>query len=566
MAQSYSVQAVLSAVDKNFSSTMDKALSSVSKLGSNTSKTSSTVSGSGQKMNSTFKSVASAMGLVQIASKAFDVVKNSVGAAVNRIDTLNNSNKVFQNMGFSAKETKSAMKGLEASIKGLPTPLDQAVQGVQMVASATGDLGKSQQIWSALNDAILGFGGSTEDVERATLQLSQAFAAGKIDAETWNSMLDAQMGPTLKAIAKQMGLTMAELKDGLSKGSISVEQFQDALIDLDKNGGGGLASLHKIAMDSTNGISTSMANAKTAVSRGVAGIIAALDKALTANKFPTIAQMISQGGQIMESALQKVASVIPPIVNAIANLSHGLIPLAPLMKAVGVAVVALVAAFAGATKINSFLSLMKQLGSLLGAFASPVGIAVAAIAALGVAFYQMYTKSETFRNAVQKIMTAFGNTFGPIIQSAISAVGRFGESLFGAGGKADNLAKKIGDGIGNALNKINWDQVASVASQAFNVIGQAVKIVVTVIKSIVTAIGQVLEGFNSVSGAGAVWNILKTIISGVWTILKTIITTVQNVVEAFTGIQGAGNFWKALGVIIGSIAQIVSKLLADCKK
>lgn len=118
-------------------------------------------------------------------------------------------------------------------------------------------------------------------------------------------MLDSGLGPALNAIAKTMGKTTAQLKDGLSSGKISVSQFQDALVSLDKNGGGGLASLHQIAMDALGGISTSMANAKTAVTRGVADIIKAIDTGLAANHLPTIAQAISTAGSVIESVLQK---------------------------------------------------------------------------------------------------------------------------------------------------------------------------------------------------------------------------------------------------------------------
>lgn len=242
-----SITARLSAIDSGFSSGFNKAKRAVGDFSKSTQSASEKAQSAGQGMTSSFKSIVAAAGLIKLASKAFDVLKDSIGSAVARVDTLNNASRTFENMGFSTKQITAAMDGLKASIKGLPTPLDEAVKGVQMLAASTNDLGTAQQVYSALNDAIIGFGGSTQDVSNAIVQLSQAFANGKIDAQTWNSMMQSNLGPTLNAIARQMGITTAELKSGLSTGKISVKDFENSLIELDKNGGGGLKSLHQIA-------------------------------------------------------------------------------------------------------------------------------------------------------------------------------------------------------------------------------------------------------------------------------------------------------------------------------
>lgn len=72
-----SVEAVLSAYDESFSATLDKALKSINNLGRETQSTSQTVSAGGSSISSTFKSMAGAMGVVAIAGKAWDVVKEA---------------------------------------------------------------------------------------------------------------------------------------------------------------------------------------------------------------------------------------------------------------------------------------------------------------------------------------------------------------------------------------------------------------------------------------------------------------------------------------------------------
>ena len=104
-------------------------------------------------------------GIVQsVATRAFDTLGDSISTAVKRVDTLDNAARTFENMGFKAEDTTKSMKALKDSILGLPTPLDAAVRNMTLLASSTNDIGKSQKLFTALNDGIIGFGGTTEQV------------------------------------------------------------------------------------------------------------------------------------------------------------------------------------------------------------------------------------------------------------------------------------------------------------------------------------------------------------------------------------------------------------------
>ena len=251
--------------------------------------------------------------LLTIGNKAFNALSSNVDSAIKRIDTLNNSTRAFENMGFSADNTAKAMKNISKAIEGLPTALDDSVKNVQLLAASTGDLDLSVDLYKALNDAIIGFGGDANMANNAIVQLSQSFSNGKVDAQTWNSMINSGLGPTLNALAKQMGITTGELKNGLSEGKISVKDFQEGLIKLDKEGGGGLKSLETIVKDSTKGIGTSLANAKTAMVRGTAELIKSVDEMLKNMNLPTISEFITNAGTNMENFMKKVAAVLPEI-------------------------------------------------------------------------------------------------------------------------------------------------------------------------------------------------------------------------------------------------------------
>ena len=248
--------------------------------------------------------VGAVSGIVEsVATRAFDALGQSLQTAVKRVDTLDNAQRTFENMGFKAEDTAKSMDLLKKSVLGLPTPLDSAVRNMELLSSATNDIGKSQKIFTALNDGIIGFGGTADQVNTAVIQLSQAFAGGRVMAQDWNSMLNAGLGPALNAISREMGITQRDLKEGLSDGTISVGKFQDALIKLDEKGGGGLKSLQKIAKDSSKGIGTGIENMKTAIARGMANVL----KAIGTEK---ISDAISSIGAFFENNANKVIQFI----------------------------------------------------------------------------------------------------------------------------------------------------------------------------------------------------------------------------------------------------------------
>ncbi|MEM5055816.1 tape measure protein [Enterococcus faecalis] len=349
-----------------------------------------------------------ASGATKIISKGIGLITSNIDGAINRVDTLNNANRVFENMGFSAGETSKTMDSLKKSIQGLPTPLDSAIKGVQLIASSTNDLGKSEQIFAALNNGILGFGGSAEMVDNAIIQLSQSFSNGKVDAQTWNSMINSGLGPALNALAKQMGLTAGQMKEGLSDGSISVEEFQDSLIKLNKDGGGGLKSLEQIAKDSTAGIKTGLANMKTAIVRGVANVVTKIDEGLKSAGFGSISEIIADKGAKMEAALSKFAEMIPPMIKTVKTLYDTLKPYAPLLAGLAGSIGTLMlvnkvnAAFKAWREGTEALSIAQAILNKT-MLSNPFVAILTAVVGLVTAFIYLWKTNEGFRDAVKNI-------------------------------------------------------------------------------------------------------------------------------------------------------------------
>lgn len=595
-----SVEAVLKAVDANFTATMEQAVQSLGEVvKANNSANNQIASGgnaseeSSSRLTSGFKEMASSLGLVAVGAKAFQVVSDSVGSAISRIDTLNNATRTFTNMGFNTKQISSAMDGLKVSIQGLPTPLNEAVQGVQMIAASTGDLGKSQQVYSALNDAIIGFGGNTNDVSNAIVQLSQAFANGKIDAQTWNSMMQSNLGPTLNAVAKKMGMTTAQLKDGLSTGKISVADFQSALIDLDKNGGGGLKSLHKIALDSTSGISTSIENAKTAITRGVADMIGNINKGLSSNGFPTIAQMITEVGSLAEQALSKIGTAIPMVMAALNPLIKMIGDLARnnIFKTLAISVITFIGAFKGITAVLGVIDTLKSaftafsviakagnfaegFGEVLSTLAgkskiaaaaqaalnavmdaNPWVIAAAAIAAVVAALVYFFTQTKTGRAMWSDFTTWLASAWQSLVGVATTVWNAIGTAIT----TVVNMVKAGWQGLTSFLSAL-WTGIVAIATTVWNMI-------VTVVMTVVTAIQAVWSGFSSfmsgiwdgiVSVASSIWDSLVDIVSSVW---NAITSVVSGAVSAVSSVISAG--FNTASSIVSSVMNAMRAVISS---
>ena len=152
------------------------------------------------------KNIVSALGITKLISTAFNTINNSIDGAVSRLDTMNNFPKVMSNLGIGVEESKEAINDLSERLKGIPTTLDAAALSVERFTSKNGDVKKSVEIFTAVNNALLAGGASSEIQASALEQLSQAYAKGKPDMVEWRSIQTA-MPAQLKQVAQAMGMT-----------------------------------------------------------------------------------------------------------------------------------------------------------------------------------------------------------------------------------------------------------------------------------------------------------------------------------------------------------------------
>lgn len=254
--------------------------------------------------------VAGAVGIFKLVDGAVNMVTGSLGNAISRFDTLNNAQGVFENIGFGAKETARMMDSLTESLDGLPTASNDAVKGIQQISMANNDIEEAGKLFEHLNYAVLATGGSQEEVNRAVTMYSRALDKGKMSGNEFNTLQET-MGTTMNVVAEKMGMSTAELRDGLSKGTVSMDDFGKVLHEVAENGHGDFASLEKQARDMTSGIGTAMDNFGNRVAEGIrSGLIIPLDEALEQNGLPTIADIINMASSGIRDSLKSMAPYI----------------------------------------------------------------------------------------------------------------------------------------------------------------------------------------------------------------------------------------------------------------
>lgn len=534
-------------------------------------------SSSGNKSKNAFSGLS---GAVSVAAgnlisagvhKAFDMITSSIDGAIRRVDILNNFPKVMSNLGISADDSKKAITKMSESLKGLPTSLDSAAASVQRLTSKNGDVGKSTEMFLALNNAILA-GGAPMDIQATAIeQISQAYAKGKPDMMEWRALQSAmpaqlkqiaqaffQNGSALDVYLKKaqeyakrnpMSSTGKELLEQLTAvkngtgdmttalgtamrtGIVSMDDFMATMTKMNKEGTNGFQSFEQQARNSTGGIQTAIENSKTAVVRGVAKIIEAFGSGDA-----------SKGVGSLGTALEKLLTVVADMVKFVKDNQTAFTVLAGILGTAAVVVKTYdtyTKAAAKATKMWASATKLFSKESKTGAVAirifnaamntSPLMKIVTVISLVVGALVWFFTQTEEGR----KIFGQVAKTVGEVV------------------GAISEVAGKIGEVVGSALTtagKVISDIVSTISGAISAVIGFFVPIVATVAPIFKT-----------------IWQIISStfilIVAIVATIMETIFNIVKGIVDVVIGVGSQvigfiGGMIGTIGQIFGIIAEV----------
>lgn len=225
MAESYSVEAVLTAVDKSMGSTMKGLQKSISGL----EKAKGVFNSVSERGSAMFKTM---LGANLASQMVGNMVQSVSGGLKTMVGELNDSKKAWDTfdgnlsqLGWGKKEINSAKEAMQDyATKTIYSASDMAMTFSQMASIGRKDSGE-------LVKAMGGLAASAENPKQAMKSLSQqmvqALAKPKIQWSDFRVMME-QSPAGMSAVAKEMGLSLNELINKIQAGQVKTDDFAEA--------------------------------------------------------------------------------------------------------------------------------------------------------------------------------------------------------------------------------------------------------------------------------------------------------------------------------------------------
>ena len=481
----------------------------------------------GTSFNNGFSVATVALGNIVsgVISKATSAITSSISSAIARVDTINNFPKIMEAMGYSADDARECVNKLSDGIMGLPTSLEGMVSATQKIAPFAGSLDKAADVSLALNNALIAGGKSTQIQANALEQYSQMLAVGKVDMQAWRSMVTACGGQLDQLSVKLLGAghNQMDLYHALQDGTLTFEDFNNALVEMNKEGVEGFKSLEEQARAMSGGIQTALDNVQNRINRAIASIIDAIGQ-----------ENISG---VINAFSSQFANLAKPVVNFIEGFksTFDFEALGELFKPLAEGALALIEAFKElgtvvgevfGSKLNGLVSWFSEFGGMFSNLAN-----TAAIDGLASAFNGLVTAFQPLVSAFDEFTSGQGEAFQGMMERIQ--------------GHIDDLEPAIND-LGSALNDLG-SRLAPVIEAAapviMDLIGNSLSMLVGLLPIIVEGLAMIAELLASIIGLiSDVVNFIAGIPGATDTFFNDMETDFNGLLESIgSGLLDAGN-------------------------
>lgn len=301
MAESYSVKAILSAQDKNFSSIMKSC------------------QGYANNLKTTLTGGLGFGAMAAIGGKAMSLVTNSVGdLSKETIETSDSMYKLQAAMRFSGY-SEAEIQRIAGATGTLKTYADKTVFSLQDVMSTFGSLSANgikdaDKLTEAVGNAVAVFGGGAREYSSVALAFSQAMSAGALHAQDWNQIINAspQLAGGLRKELIKLNPTLGnDFKGAMEKGAITADMLGQAINNI------GMTDMAKEAATSVTTFEGAMGNLEASAVSGMMKLYDTFAKPKVIDAINGMTGKVEAGFDKLSVGIPKAIELISPYWNVL---------------------------------------------------------------------------------------------------------------------------------------------------------------------------------------------------------------------------------------------------------
>lgn len=301
MAESYSVKAILSAQDKNFSSIMKSC------------------QGYANNLKTTLTGGLGFGAMAAIGGKAMSLVTNSVSdLSKETIETSDSMYKLQAAMRFSGY-SEAEIQRIAGATGTLKTYADKTVFSLQDVMSTFGafsanGIKDADKLTEAVGNAVAVFGGGAKEYSSVALAISQAMAAGALHAQDWNQIINAspQLAGGLRKELIKLNPTLGnDFKGAMEKGAITADMLGQAINNI------GMTDMAKEAATSVTTFEGAMSNLEASAVSGMMKLYDTFAKPKVIDAINGMTGKVEAGFDKLSVGIPKAIELISPYWNVL---------------------------------------------------------------------------------------------------------------------------------------------------------------------------------------------------------------------------------------------------------
>nr|DAQ10176.1 MAG TPA: tail tape measure protein [Caudoviricetes sp.] len=390
----------------------------------------------------------------QASSKLAEVVKSGVDYNATMESYLTN----FKVMLGSEEAAATKLSEIRKMAASTPFSLDDLTSGTQTLLQFGIAADDTTGVLQRLGDISLG---NAEKLQTLTRAYGKMSSAQKVTLENVNMMIDAGFNP-LNQICDATGESMSDLYKRISDGKVSFSELEAAVEAATSQGGQFYGGMLEASQTFSGRMSTLKDN------------VSALTGELTSGLFAALGELVVKLNEVVVSFLdsdEKMAQLKETIGIATAVVAaagtafltyKGYVAATTAIEVIHTAATTAMTAAHKAAEAGATGLAVAQAGLNAVFKANPIGLVVAALAALAAGLVTAYKTSETFRNAVNSAFSAVKNIAQSAIGTVVDWINDLVAKIEGAAAALANLKNGIGaaadaynSAYNNAINNYN---------------------------------------------------------------------------------------------------------------